>query len=88
MLIQSDIRFDFSPALFECHGLTHLNTMAINIFDLKFIENSGWLNKIVRFDIRITSYHFIKKGLVKGIDSKKKKKKTENYGLVKCEWSE
>ena len=45
MFIKRYIPFDFSPALFEFNGLTHLNTMTIIVFDFKFIEDIIWFNK-------------------------------------------
>ena len=65
MLIQSDNPFDFTHALFEFNGLTYLNTLAINIIDLKFIDNLVWFNKTLQSDIRITNYPLMDKKIGK-----------------------
>jgi hypothetical protein len=86
MLIQSDISFDFSPTLFEFTKLTHLNTITISIFNLKFIDNLVWFNKTMQSYIRITSHHLTVRKIGKWYNFKKKNEIgiTENFGLVKC----
>jgi hypothetical protein len=66
--------------------LTHMHTMAINIFDLKFIDNLVRFNKTIQSGIRIASYILLTQKLINGTILVKEMEFgfTRNYGLVKC----
>ncbi len=59
LFFDGKIPFGFFPEKIYSNLFVHLNTMAITIFDNKFMENLEWLDIQTAFDIPITSYYLI-----------------------------
>jgi hypothetical protein len=47
----------FFPENIDLNRFVHLNTIAVTIFDNKFMENLEWLDIKATFGIPITSYN-------------------------------
>ncbi len=59
LLFNDKLPFGYFPEKFDLNHFVHLNTMAITIFDNKFMKKLEWLGIKTLSNIPITSYYFI-----------------------------
>jgi hypothetical protein len=59
LLLNDEIPFGIFPVNFDLNQFVCLNTMAVNIFLHKFMDNSEWSAQKTTSDVRITSYYLI-----------------------------